>query len=430
MTSTTTRPPRARRRSKVTSITEIRAAARARDDKIHSTNRLITTLLLVVATLVVIGLAETISATSTVALSESSERYFYLIRQLVGLGLGMVALVVAARLPYAWYRKAALPLFVLTVGLLIAVLRVGYKAGGATSWLDLGPINFQPTELAKFSVIVALAAVLERKHKTLNDLGHYLAPVIVYVGIVAFLVMLQGDLGGVIIVGACALAVLFISTAPIRFVGMTAIAGGLAALLLAHRSPERWSRITSFLDPWADPLGDSFQLIQGYVALGTGGIVGSGLGNSRARWFYLPNAHTDFIYAIIGEETGLIGAMLVLALFALLAVIGATIAYRTTDPFGRMLAVGITVWLSFQAMVNVGGVLGVMPITGVTLPFVSYGGTSLAISMAMIGVLVNVASTSMRAKRPKASRPAKTRTKSSWVARPGGATSKRRGAKA
>ena len=415
MTTTSTRPPKSARRSKVTSITEIRAAAQARDDRANATNRLITTLLLVVATLMVIGLAETVSATSTVALLEDSERYRYLIRQLTGLGIGTVALVVTSRLHYQWYKKMAAPLFVLTVILLIAVLRVGYKAGGATSWLDLGPINFQPTEIAKFSVIVALAAVLERKAKSLSDLGHYLAPVIAYVGFVALLVLMQGDLGGVIVVGACALAVLYASNAPMRFVGATAVVGTFGALLVAHRSAERWSRITSFLDPWADPLGDSFQLIQGYVALGTGGIVGQGLGNSRARWFYLPNAHTDFIFAIIGEETGLVGGLLVLALFALLAVIGFVIAYRTRDPFGRMLAVGITVWLTFQAMVNVGGVLGVMPITGVTLPFVSYGGTSLAMSMAMIGVLVNILTVNNRprvkgkkpkkVKRPRVARP-------------------------
>ena len=398
MTTTKTKSAKAAKRtSKVTSITEIRAAAKASEERAHATTRLVTTLLLVVATLVVIGLAETISATSTVALSEDADRYYYLIRQLVGLGLGTVALVIASRVPYAWYKKLAGPVFILTVGMLIVVLGAGNTEGGATSWIDLGPVNFQPTELAKFSVIIALASVLERKHRMLADFGHYLAPVAAYVGLVAFLVMLQEDLGGVIIIGAIALGVLVASTAPLRFILGTGVAGIIGALIIARQSTERWSRITSFLDPTLDPLGDAFQLVQGYVALGTGGVFGAGLGNSRARWFYLPNAHTDFIYAIIGEETGLIGAIVVLALFALLGIIGFTIAYRTIDPFARMVAIGITVWISFQAMVNVGGVLGVMPITGVTLPFVSYGGTSLAISMAMIGVLMNIAMSSARA---------------------------------
>jgi cell division protein FtsW len=400
MTTTTRRPTDKTRTGSraVTSITEIRAAVKNREAKVNATNRLVTTLLLVVAALIVIGMAATISATSTVALREDSARWYYMQRQLLGLGMGTIGLLLAAKVPMAWYRKASFPLFVVTLGLLILVLRIGYKAGGATSWINLGPVNFQPTELAKFSVILALAAVLDRKRRALDDLGHYLAPVAAYVGVVAFLVMLQGDLGGVIIVGSCAIAVMVVSTAPLRYVFGTGVGGALIALIVASRSAERWSRITSFLDPWADPLGDSFQLIQGYVALGTGGIFGTGLGNSRARWFYLPNAHTDFIFAIIGEETGLIGGILVLALFALLAVIGVTIAFRCIDPFSRMVASGITVWLSFQAVVNIGGVLGMLPITGVTLPFVSYGGTSLAISMAAVGVLVNIATSASAAK--------------------------------
>lgn len=400
--NTTTRPPKARaarRQGKVTSITEIRAAAKSREEKANATNRLVTTLLLVVAALVVVGLAATMSATSTVALDEEANRWYYLRRQLIGLGMGTVGLIVAAKIPFGWYRKLAFPTFAVSLGLLVVVLRIGYKAGGATSWIDLGPLNFQPTEAAKFAVILALAAVLERKQRALEDFGHYLAPVAAYVGVVAFLVMLQGDLGGVIIVGACAVAVMLVSNAPLRYIAGTAIGGGVVALIVASRSAERWSRITSFLDPWADPLGDSFQLVQGYVALGTGGIFGTGLGNSRARWFYLPNAHTDFIFAIIGEETGLIGGFLVMALFALLAVIGVTIALRAMDSFARMAAAGLTMWLSFQAMVNIGGVLGVMPITGVTLPFVSYGGTSLAISMAVVGVLINIATSSAAPRR-------------------------------
>lgn len=400
--TTTTRPPKARttrRQGKVTSITEIRAAAKSREEKANATNRLVTTLLLVVAAMVVIGLTATMSATSTVALNEDADRWYYLQRQLIGLGMGTVGLVIAAKIPFGWYRRMAFPVFVVALGLLVAVLRIGYKEGGATSWIDLGPFNFQPTEAAKFAVILALAAVLERKQRTLEDFGHYLAPVAAYVGVVAFLIMLQGDLGGVIIVGACAVAVMLVSNAPLRYIAGTAIGGGVVALIVASRSPERWSRITSFLDPWADPLGDSFQLVQGYVALGTGGIFGTGLGNSRARWFYLPNAHTDFIFAIIGEETGLIGGILVVALFALLAVIGVTIAVRATDTFARMVAAGLTMWLSFQAMVNIGGVLGVMPITGVTLPFVSYGGTSLAVSMTVVGVLINIATWSAAPRR-------------------------------
>jgi cell division protein FtsW len=187
-----------------------------------------------------------------------------------------------------------------------------------------------------------------------------------------------------------------------RFISITGAMGVVSALVLAGRSAERWSRITCFMNPWRDPSGDCFQLVQGYYALGTGGLFGTGLGNSRARWFFLPNAHTDFIFAIIGEETGLVGGLVVIALFMLLAITGWMIANRANDAFGRMVAVGITAWLTFQAVVNIGGVLGVLPITGVTLPFVSYGGTSLAISMTAVGVLVNIASSSVSSGRTTA----------------------------
>jgi cell division protein FtsW len=165
----------------------------------------------------------------------------------------------------------------------------------------------------------------------------------------------------------------------------------LATVFLAFEADYRASRIDSFLDPYADPSGDGYQVIQGYYALGNGGVFGVGLGASRARWFYLPNAHTDFIFAIIGEETGLIGGLTVIGLFIALAVAGWVVATRAPDSFGRMVAAGITVWLSFQALVNIGGVLGVVPITGIALPFVSYGSTALAVSMAAVGILVNIA---------------------------------------
>jgi cell division protein FtsW len=181
------------------------------------------------------------------------------------------------------------------------------------------------------------------------------------------------------------------SVAPFRFVIGSGVAGGLLAGLLALSAGYRRDRITGFLDPWSDAGGTGWQLIQSYYALGTGGLFGVGLGGSRARWFYLPNAHTDFIFAIIGEETGFVGASMVLALFALFAAAGWTVARRAPDPFGRMVAAGITAWITVQALVNVGGVLGVMPITGITLPFVSYGGTAITVSMAAAGVLVNIA---------------------------------------
>lgn len=380
--------------SKVTSITELRTAIQRRDARAKTTNRTVSMLLLVVAALIVIGLAATISASSVVAIQNQADQFYYLKRQLLGLGLGTVLLLATAFIPYHWYRQLAVPLSLVSVALLATVLMVGAEANGARSWLSFGPINFQPSELAKFAAIVSLAAAFERKQRLLNDAGHFLAPIAVFVGLPAALIMFQTDLGAVVVLGSASLAVAAVSTAPIRFLAVTGVSSIVAMIGLALSNPERASRITAFLDPWADPAGDSWQLVQGYYALGTGGVFGSGLGNSRARWFYLPNAHTDFIFAIVGEETGIIGAGVVLALFAVLAASGWMIANRARDPFGRMLAMGLTAWFTFQAVINIGGVLGLMPITGVTLPFVSYGGTSLAVSMAMAGVLISVASAS------------------------------------
>jgi cell division protein FtsW len=204
------------------------------------------------------------------------------------------------------------------------------------------------------------------------------------------LVMFQPDLGTTLVVAAAGLAVLLVSRAPFRFVAASSAVAVLLGLALAGTAGYRADRITGFLDPWADPTGTGYQVIQGYYALGTGGLSGVGLGASRARWWYLPNAHTDFIFAIVGEETGLIGATVVLALCLLIAWTGWSIAARAPDRLGRMIAAGVTGWLSFQALINIGGVLGVLPITGIVLPFVSYGATALIASLAAIGVLINV----------------------------------------
>ncbi len=268
----------------------------------------------------------------------------------------------------------------------------GITEGGATRWLSMpGLTTFQPSEIAKVSVIMVLAFLLERKTKLLTRFGHFIVPVAAILGVVSFLIIRQPDLGTLIVIGAAALAVIVASDTPMRFVMMIGVIAVIVAAFFAFDADYRASRIDSFLDPYADPSGDGYQVIQGYYALGNGGIFGVGLGASRARWFYLPNAHTDFIFAIIGEETGLIGGLTVIGLFIALAIAGWVVAARAPDRFGRMVAAGITVWLSFQALINIGGVLGVAPITGIALPFVSYGSTALAVSMGAVGILVNIA---------------------------------------
>ncbi len=334
------------------------------------------------------------SASSAVALNqtEAQDQWHFLKRQLVGVGLGTLALLVISRIPYRIYRKLALPAFILTVGLLVMVEVRGITEGGATRWLSVpGLTSFQPSEVAKVSVIMMLAFILERKTKLLTRFGHFIVPVAATLGVVGFFIIRQPDLGTLIVIGAAALAVIVASDTPMKFVMMIGVLAVIVAAFFAFDADYRVSRIDSFLNPYADPSGDGYQVIQGYYALGNGGIFGVGLGASRARWFYLPNAHTDFIFAIIGEETGLIGGLTVIGLFIALAVAGWVVASRAPDRFGRMVAAGITVWLSFQALLNIGGVLGVAPITGIALPFVSYGSTALAVSMAAVGILVNIA---------------------------------------
>jgi cell division protein FtsW len=377
--------------SNVTSIAEVRAAARRRNERVMTAHRQVVGLFMIVGGLLLLGLTATISASSTVEIKEEVERFSYLKRQMLGVGLGTIALFVTSRIPYQTYRRHAMTIYLLAVAMLILVLVVGRRTGGATAWLDFGPISFQPSEAAKFAMIVVLAKVMERKTRVLGDWKHFSAPVLALLGTVAILIMLQPDLGTLIIVGAASMAVLLTSTAPLRYVIPLGLGGAAVGVGLAYADPERWSRLTSFLNPWADAGDSGYQVIQSLYALGNGGLFGVGLGASRARWYYLPNAHTDFIFAIIGEEMGLVGAMSVIALCTLLTIVGWSIAARARDPFGKMLAAGIVTWLSLQAVVNIGGVVGALPITGIPLPFVSYGGTAVVISLAVTGVLVNIA---------------------------------------
>ena len=375
----------------VTSISKVRAAARDRAELLRANNRTATTLLVLVVVLVVIGLGATQSASSVVAVDQTDDQLYFFKRQLIGVGIGTLALLITSRIPYGIYRKLAVPAFLLTIGLLIAVLVVGEEVGGARRWLPLPFVRFQPSEVAKVAIVFVLAYILERKHRLLKQFGHFIVPVLATVGVVSVLVMKQPDLGTTIVIGAAAMAVIIASDTPLKWVALLGLAVVGVVTLLAFDEAYRAARIEAFLDPYADSSGGGYQVIQGYYALGNGGIFGVGLGASRARWFYLPNAHTDFIFAIIGEETGLIGGLTVLSLFIVLALAGWMVASRAPDRFGRMVAAGITVWLSFQALVNVGGVLGVLPITGIALPFVSFGSTALIVSMAAVGILVNIA---------------------------------------
>jgi cell division protein FtsW len=377
----------------VASIVRVRADSRAAAENTEVNTRLRIFLKAIVGMLAVIGVGATISASSVDAASDGLDFWFYGLRQAAFLGLGVIVMAIAARVPHDWYRRLALPIWLVATGALVATLAIGAVRGGARRWIEVGPIDIQASELMKFAVIVALAAVFARKEASglLDRPGHFFTPVLVFVGVAAGLVMLQPDLGTTLVIGMCAFGVILASRARLAHVaGLVAVAGLLGAVA-AVVAPYRFARVQAWLDPAADPAGVSYHLNQSLAALGSGGPLGVGIGESAFRWDYLPNAHTDFIFSIIGEELGFAGTVFVVALFAGLTVIGVTIAVRAPDRFSSMVAAGLTAWISLQAFVNIGGVTGLLPITGMTLPFVSYGGSSLLVVMGAVGVLLGIA---------------------------------------
>jgi cell division protein FtsW len=374
-----------------TSLPATRAVLRDALRHEQSVARTIAVLLIPVVLLLVIGLGAMLSASSVVGLRETGDNLHYFKRHLIWLVIGIVGMVVAASIPLRWWRRLAFPLFAVSMLLLGAVLVVGIHAGGASRWLALGPITLQPSEIAKLTTVLFLATIVSRTENTMLRFRDFLWPVALSAGSVVALVILQPDFGTALLIAAGAFAVLTASAAPFGYVAGSAIIAAGLATVAAVSAPYRWARVTAFLDLQGDPFHSSYQAIQGLVALGTGGLFGVGLGASRARWSFLPNAHTDFVFAILGEETGLVGSLVVVTLFATLALTGTAIALRCTDRFGRLVAIGITTWITVQALVNIGGVVGLLPITGVPLPFMSFGGTALVTSLVAVGVLVGVA---------------------------------------
>lgn len=368
-----------------------RVALREAQRREQSITRAVVLLMVPVVLLLVVGLGAMLSASSVVGLRETGDSLYYFKRHVVWLVVGVVGMVVAALMPMGWWRRLAFPAFLGTTALLVAVLAVGVRAGGATRWLVVGPVSVQPSEAAKLSTILLLATVMSRRERWIAGFWSFLFPVVLSSGVVIGLIMLQPDFGTTVVVAAASFAIMLASAAPFGYVVGSAIGAAGLGVVGAISAPYRWARVTAFLDLQADPFHSSYQAIQGLVALGTGGLFGVGLGASRARWSYLPNAHTDFVFAILGEETGLAGSLLVVALFTTLTIAGTMIARNCADRFGRLAAIGITAWLSVQALVNIGGVVGLLPITGVPLPFMSFGGTALVVSLIGVGILVSIA---------------------------------------
>jgi cell division protein FtsW len=342
--------------------------------------------------LLVIGVVMVYSASAVIAFHDFGDAFYYLKRQLIFAVLGIAAMIVTMNTDYQIWRKAAKPGLILGFILLVIVLipGIGVVRGGARSWLGISSFGIQPSEFIKIVIIIYLAKMLSEESFQITRFTKGLLPPLLIVGAAFGMIMLQPDLGtGAVLVGA---SILMIYIAGVRMfhlsmLGLTGIIGLVGLIITA---PYRLDRITGFLNPWQDPLGAGYQIIQSLYAIGPGGLVGLGLGMSRQKYSYLPEPQTDFIFSILSEELGFIGGIFVLLLFTLLLWRGIRIAIMAPDTFGSLLAAGIVGMIAVQVIINIGVVIGMFPVTGITLPLISAGGSSLTLMLTAIGVLLNI----------------------------------------
>jgi cell division protein FtsW len=341
--------------------------------------------------LVFIGLIMVFSASAVMAGERYGSPYMFLIRQLIWAVAGVAAMVICMNIDYRKYKNQTLvyALLVITLGLLIAVFFLD-RSHNTHRWIKFGAFSFQPSELAKPAIILFLAFWLETRIKTIADWKHTLMPAGIVIVLLTFLIVRQPDLGTGIACVAIAMCMLYIAGMEMKYIGYAILASLLPLYFLLFRVDFRRKRMLAFLNPNADPLGTGFHMIQSLIAVSTGGITGQGLMEGKQKLFYLPEPQTDFIYAVTAEELGLVGSTIVIVLFAIFLYRGIRAAVLTEDNFGRLLATGITAMVVVQAFFNVSVVLGLLPTKGIPLPFISYGGSSLFITLASVGVLLNI----------------------------------------
>lgn len=363
--------------------------------------------------LLVLGLLMVLSASSVYSLRQYDSSYAIFTKQAMWVAAGLPVAWIASRLPLRLVRALAWPGLLVSIILigLTYVPGVGVSINGNRNWITFGgPFQLQPSELAKLALVLWFADVYARKAKLLHQWRHLAVPLLPLSLVVVGLVVGQGDLGTALVLFAIVLGMLWVVGAPARLFAGTFLAFCALAFALATTEQERVSRLTSFLDPVAEYSGNGWQASHGFFALATGGLWGRGIGASNQKWGGLPEAHTDYIFAIIGEEFGLFGTLVVLGLFATLAYAGIRIAVRTTEPFVRYASAGIVVWLLGQALINIGMVLGLLPVIGIPLPLISYGGSALVPTLVALGLLLSFARTergaaaALRARRQRAVR--------------------------
>jgi cell division protein FtsW len=349
-------------------------------------------LLIITIVLALVGLVMVFSASAVVAGNRFHDPGYFLKRQLAWLAFGFLLLHLASHIDYVWWKRLSIPLLGLTVVLLVMVLMpsFGVSAKGARRWLRLGPISVQPAEIAKLVAVMYLAAYLAKKEDRLTGFISGLAPALLVIGVLGGLVLLEPDLGTVVVMGSVAIGLLFLGGARLSHLFSLGLCAVPAVLVLVLGSSYRRQRLMTFLTPWKDASDAGFQITQSFLAFGSGGLFGVGLGEGKQKLFFLPEAHTDFVLALVGEELGLVGTGVIILLFALFAIRGFQVAARARMPFGRYLGMGITLLIGVQALINACVVTGLLPTKGLTLPFVSYGGSSLVTCMFGVGILLNI----------------------------------------
>jgi cell division protein FtsW len=353
-------------------------------------------LLLITLTLVGIGLIMLYSSSSIIAQQRFGDSMYFVKRQLLFACCGVAALIVCKNLPYTLYRKSVYVVLAFSILSLIVVLlpQVGHKVGGARRWLRFGPISAQPAEFAKLALIIYVSYSLAKKAERVQEFSIGYLPHLVITTVFVGLVAVQPDLGTAITFAALVFVLLFVAGVRLRYLLATGLVLLPVLALAIARVNYRWERLLAFLNPWRDPSDTSFQLLHSLLALGSGGPWGLGLGSGQQKLFYLPEPHTDFIFAVIGEETGLVGICVVLLLYGLLVCKGIKIALKAPDRHGTYLAFGLTLAIGLQAFINGAVVMGLLPTKGLPLPFISYGGSSLLTNLVAVGILLNISSKS------------------------------------
>jgi len=345
-----------------------------------------------VIVLSVVGIVMVYAASAYTAMVRFHDPFYFLKKELIFFMIGIAGMLITANVNYVHLRWMVFPVLIFCLFLMILVLipGIGIEAGGARRWLSVGMLTFQPSEPAKFGLVIYIAYSLMRKQDKIRDFAYGFVPYVVIMGIFFMLMMLQPDFGTAVSLAAVILMMLFMAGTRIRYLlGLFLVSIPLLYVMIMSEDYRR-ERFMAFCDPWKDASGAGFQIIQSFLAIGSGGLTGVGLGEGKQEFLFLPEPHTDFIFAVIGEQLGFIGALLVVAAFALFFYRGMLISIRSVDPFGRYLSLGLTAMISIQALVNFGVVVGLLPTKGLTLPLISYGGSSLVMTLAGAGILLNI----------------------------------------